>query len=236
MIGSQTTLKPIDSLPEGTQKRTMLLAYHPHLIDALRTPTASDPWRILVSGCLFGEACGVDGTDYGLGASLAEIIALPTVRALPFCPERFKLGVPRNTPDIHGGDGLDVVNGSARVLDEHGTDITQAMLDGGRAMVDLAKASDVEFAILTDASGACGSQVINEGSRFVEDRKRQKGVGVATAMLLGAGVHVISQRDFKTLGRLRARADASFVAPADARDHQDHEWTLANLPEPHPRA
>ena len=214
----------------------MLIAYHPEALDALRTPTPDDPWRVLVSGCLAAWPCGVEATDYGLGDVLRDLFALPTLRALPFCPEQHALGTPRTMPDIHGGDGVDVVAGRARVFDEHGADLTEPMLAGARAMVAFARAERVELAIVTDASAACGSQVISDGCRLVPVRKHQKGVGVATAMLLDAGIPVVSQRDHRTIARVRARLDPAYVAPEGLRDHHEHPWTVEHLPRRHPRA
>lgn len=214
----------------------VLLPHHRHLVDALRVPTADDPWRVLVSGCLAGWGCGVDGTDYGMGQSLAQWLAGPTVRLLPFCPEQHALGTPRTMPDITGGDGFDVLDGRARVLDEHGVDLTAKMIDGARAMLAHAQSMQVELAILTDMSAACGSQVISDGCRLVQIRRYRKGVGVATAMLLQAGIAVVSQRDFRTLALLQARLDPTCSPPTDARDHHEHPWTVEHLPAPHPRA
>ena len=214
----------------------MLLPHHLELVEQLRPPSAQDPWRVLVSGCLAGWPCGVEGTDYGLKVTLQDLVALPTFRALPFCPEQHGMGTPRTMPDIHGGDGFDVVAGRARVLDEHGVDLTEEMLLGARAMVALAQEQRADLAILTDASAACGSQVISDGCRLVPVRKHQKGVGVATALLLQAGFPVVSQRDFHTLSLLRARLDPSHAPTPEARDHHQHPWTLENLPGPHPRA
>jgi uncharacterized protein YbbK (DUF523 family) len=216
----------------------MLLAYHPTLIDELREPTAADPWRVLVSGCLAGWACGVDGSDYGLGVKLRDFLALPTFRALAFCPEQHALGTPRTMPDLHGGDGVDVLAGRARVLDEHGVDLTAKMLEGARAMLAFAREARAELAILTDASAACGSQVISDGCRLVEVRRHQKGVGVATAVLLEAGIAVVSQRDLRSLALLRARLEPGYEPPdrAHASDHHEHPWTLEHLPKRHPRA
>jgi uncharacterized protein YbbK (DUF523 family) len=216
----------------------MLLAHHPALIRELREPTPEEPWRVLVSGCLAGWACGVDASDYGLGAALAELVALPTFRALPFCPEQHALGTPRSMPDIHGGDGVDVVLGRAKVMDEHGADLTSKMLEGARAMLAFARAARAELAILTDMSAACGSQVISDGCRLVPVRRFQKGIGVATALLFEAGLSVVSQRDLRTLALLRARLDPGHHArdAHDARDHHEHPWTLEHLPGPHPRA
>lgn len=214
----------------------MLLPHHRELVDRLRPPTPDEPWRILVSGCLAGWRCGVDGDDYGLGAVLPDLLALPTVRALPFCPEQEGLGTPRTMPDIQGGDGFDVIAGRARVLDQHGADLTEGMLRGARAMLAFAIASRVELAILTDSSAACGSQVISDGCRLVPVRRFQKGVGVATALLLDAGVPVVSQRDFHTLRLLRARLEPGRADASGAPDHHEHPWTLEHLPGPHPRA
>jgi uncharacterized protein YbbK (DUF523 family) len=214
----------------------MLLAHHPELVATLRQPTVEEPWRVLVSGCLAGWGCGVDGSDYGMGTSLRDLLNLPTFRALPFCPEQHAIGTPRSMPDIHGGDGVDVVAGRAKVFDEHGVDLTAKMLEGARAMLAFASENGAELAILTDMSAACGSQVISDGCRLVPVRRYQKGVGVATAVLLEAGISVVSQRDFRTLALLRARLEPGFEPPRDARDHHEHPWTLENLPNTRPRA
>ena len=103
-------------------------------------------------------------------------------------------------------------------------------------MVAFAKEARVELAVLTDASAACGSQVISDGCRLVPVRRHQKGVGVAAAALLEAGIAVVSQRDFRTLALLRARLDPGYEPPDDARDHHEHPWTLEHLPRRHPRA
>jgi uncharacterized protein YbbK (DUF523 family) len=213
-----------------------LLPYRPEIVAALREPGANDPWRVLVSGCLAGWQCGVNGTDYGLGSGGVALFSLPTIRVIPFCPEQHGMGTPRTMPDLHGGDGFDVLAGRARVLDEHGVDLTEAMLAGGRAMLAHARQERAELAILTDASAACGSQVISDGCRLVPVRKHQKGVGVATAMLLEAGIPVVAQRDLKTMAAIRARLDPSYVVPAGLVDHHEHPWTLEHLPARHPRA
>jgi uncharacterized protein YbbK (DUF523 family) len=197
----------------------------------LRKATPEAPLRVLLSGCLAGWKCGVDGTDNGV-----SFVALPNVRLFPFCPEEHAMGTPRTTPDIDGGDGVDVLAGRATVRDEHGADLTAAMIEGAKAMLAFARANDVELALLTDMSAACGSQVISLGSRFAMPRRYQKGVGVATALLLEAGIPALSQRDFRTLERLRAHLDPTHVPNADARDHHEHAWTLEHLPERHVRA
>ena len=208
----------------------MRLPHHPEAVEAMRNPTVEDPWRILVSGCLHGLACGVSGDDYGLGAKQPPWFFDTRVRRIPFCPEDYGMGTPRTMPDLHGGDGFAVLDGTARVLDENRVDLTEAMLSGARAMLALAQAERVDFAVLTDRSGACGTQVISIGCRFEEPVMHQRGVGVAAALLIRHGVPVVSQRDPRTLGLLGAKLDAMYAPAPDAVDHHESPWVLDNLP------
>ncbi len=207
----------------------MRLAHHPGALDRLRVPTADDPWRVLVSGCIAGWPCGVDGTSYGMEGALPSWLAA-RARTVPVCPELVGLGVPRPMPDLHGGDGFDVLDGRARVLAPDGADLTEGMLVGAREVARVALEARVDWALLTDASAACGSQVVSLGCRFDTPRRYQRGVGVATAMLLRAGVPVVSQRDHATLERLRALLEPGFTPDPSALDHHDHPWVRAQLP------
>lgn len=205
----------------------MRLPHEPGAVDRLREPTVADPWRVLLSGCMAGLACGVDGTDYGFGGVMDEFFSSDRVVALPFCPEDVGLGTPRGWPDIHGGDGFDVLDGRATVLDPDGADLTEGMIVGAEAMVRFAELEAIDFAVLMDMSAACGSQVISDGSRFAETRAYRAGVGVAAAGLLRAGVPVVSQRDARTLGALRARLDPTHEPDPDVLDHHRSPWFLS---------
>ena len=140
------------------------------------------------------------------------------------------MGTPRAMPDLHGGDGFAVLDGVATILDEHGNDLTAAMLRGARAMCALAKAQAIDFALLTDRSAACGSQVISVGCRFEAPVIHRRGVGVAAALLLRSGFHVVSQRDHRTLALLGAKLDPAAVAEPSLVDHHNHPWVLTHLP------
>jgi len=210
----------------------MRLPHHPERVDQLRTPTAQDPWRVLVSGCLAGLPVGVDGTSYGMSLDGLPWLRSPRIRLIPMCPEDIGMGTPRTMPDLHGGDGFAVLDGTARVLDEHRNDLTEALLRGARAVSERALAENVDFALLTDRSGACGSQVISVGCRYEEPVEYRLGVGVSAAMLLRHGIDVVSQRDHATLERLRARLDPDHRPDPQAVDHHDHPWVRAHLREP----
>lgn len=206
------------------RRNQMKLVDHPEVVEGLRRPTTSDPWRVLLSACMMGQEVGVDGSDYGMGTAFPAWLTSARVRPVGFCPEAFAMGVPRTMPDIHGGDGFDVLDGEAHVLDEHGEELTEEMIDGAEAMVEFAMKHDVELAILTDISAACGTQVIFEGSRYDEPKTYQRGVGVAAAMLIRNEIPVVSYRDFRTLELLRVKVEPDTSPDPDAMDHHETEW------------
>lgn len=186
--------------------------------------TAESPCRILFSACLLGELCGVDGSSNGDYPWVKHLGSLPNVRPVRFCPEHFSFGTPRTTPDIHHGDGFKVLEGKAKVLDEFGTDLTQGMIQGAHEMLRVAKENNIHFAIMMDMSGACGSQVISDGSRFVTDRKFQVGAGVAAALLMKNNFIVVSQRDFKTLEFIHHKLSPAHEIKTEALDHHETDW------------
>ncbi len=201
-----------------------LLAHDPEALKRLRRPSNTQPLRILVSGCLAGQTCGVDGTDYGMGSILHALLASPRVRPIHFCPEDFVLGTPRPMPDIHGGAGRDVLEGRAKILGPEGQDLTHGMVRGAKQMLACALEHRVELAILTDMSAACGSQVISDGCRSDKPRRYRKGVGVAAALLLDHGIAVVSQRDWRTLDHICLLVGLDPLPQSTGIDHHDTEW------------
>lgn len=186
-------------------------------------PTAEHPLVVMMSACLGGVHCGVDGGTNGDHAPLRSWLVRPEVKLVTFCPEDFSFGTPRMTPDNHGGNGFDVLDGRARTVAEDGTDWTEGMVRGALAMRDRALQQGVELAILMDTSGACGSTVTYLGSRFAPNKVYQQGPGVAAAALIRAGIPVISQRDDRSLRMLRDLLDGT-ASLTDERDHWEKEW------------
>lgn len=186
-------------------------------------PTVDHPLVIMLSACLGGVGCGVDGGTNGDHASLRSWLTRPEVRLVMFCPEDFSFGTPRMTPDNHGGNGFDVLDGKARSVAEDGTDWTTGMVKAALAMRDHALREQVDLAILMDISGACGSTVTYLGPRFAKHKLYQQGPGVAAAALIRAGIPVISERDDRSLRMLRDLLDGTHTL-TDERDHWEKEW------------
>lgn len=193
-------------------------------LNSLRSGTAEDPLRILMSACLTGIECGYDGTANGEYPSALKILKYPTVKITKFCPEEFSFGTPRAMCDIYGGTGFDVLKGTAKVLAEDGTDWSEGMIRASEKMLALAIENKIEIAVMMDVSAACGSQVIYDGNRFDANKKYQIGAGVCAAQLINHGFKVISQRDYKSLEILYSKIDTSHTKNASAIDHHEIQW------------
>lgn len=195
-------------------------------LKSLRIPTKENPLRILSSACLLGEKCGVDGTSNGEYPSALKLMRYQNVKLIPFCPEDFVFGTPRETPDCEGGNGYDVIDGKARVISQTGKDITSEMIKASLKMLEIAQENNVELAVMMDSSAACGSQVIYNGSRFSKNPIYQIGMGVCAAQLNRNGFKIISQRDYASLEILYSKIDPLHLINDEAKDHDEHEWYI----------
>ena len=122
---------------------------------------------------------------------------------------------------------MDVLNGKAKVLSDSGKDWTEGMIKASEKMLELAKAEQIELAVLMDISAACGSEVVYEGNRFGEQKVYQIGAGVSAAQLIRNGINVISQRDFASLEILYSKIDPQHIISKRAKDHHETDWYKA---------
>jgi uncharacterized protein YbbK (DUF523 family) len=193
----------------------------------LRRPTKENPLRVLVSACMIGIKCGIDGTAYGEYPSVLKLMNYDNVKLISFCPEDFSFGTPRAMCDIHGGTGLDVLEGKAKVLTSDGIDWTEGMIKASEKMLEVARTNDIELAIMMDVSAACGNHVIYDGNRYAENKKYQIGMGVCGAQLHRAGYKIISWREYESLEILYSKIDSSHVINPEAKDFDQHEWYIS---------
>jgi len=193
-------------------------------LKSLREPTENDPLRILISSCLVGILCGADGSSYGDYLHIKDLANYSNVQITSFCPENYSFGTPRETPDISGGNGADVLDGKAFVITESGKNITHGMVRAAEKMLEIAQSNRIELAVMMDVSAACGSQVIYSGHRLSENPKYQIGMGVCAEMLHRNGFKIISQRDYKSLDILLKKIDSSHTYNVDSIDHDETDW------------
>ncbi|MBK8873391.1 MAG: DUF523 domain-containing protein [Bacteroidetes bacterium] len=126
--------------------------------------------------------------------------------------------------DIYGGNGLDVLEGRAKVLTSTGIDWTAGMIFSVRKMLRIAEENKIELAVMMDVSAACGNHVVYDGNRYAANKKYQIGMGV---QLHRAGFKIISWREFKSLDLLYSKIDSSHIPNPEAKDFDQHEWYLS---------
>ena len=145
---------------------------------------------ILVSACLAGRACAYDGSARPDDA-IMELVR--TGRAVLVCPEEEGgLGTPRPAAEITGGDGSDVLDGSAAVRTRDGADVTREYLAGARIAVERAAEHGCVAAVLKARSPACGCDAVYDGSF---SRSLRDGSGVTAAALRRAGLELFTDEE-----------------------------------------
>ncbi|MFJ5718794.1 DUF523 domain-containing protein [Streptomyces sp. NPDC093149] len=140
---------------------------------------------VLVSACLHGVPCRFDGrakTSAAVAGSLGDR------RPVVFCPEvAAGLPTPRRPAEIVGGDGHDVLDGRARVVDDTGHDVTDQFVDGARRALEAARRAGCTEALLMARSPSCGRGSVYDGTFAGELRE---GDGVTAALLERHGITV----------------------------------------------
>jgi len=114
--------------------------------------------------------------------------------AIAVCPELLGgFSTPREPAEIIGGNGEDVLDGKAKVIEKSGRDVTELYIKG--AYLTLKKAIEVNatVVVLKEYSPSCGSSMIYNGE-FIGEKKA--GNGVTAALLKRNGIQVMSEKQF----------------------------------------
>ncbi len=139
--------------------------------------------RYLVSACLCGIPCRYNGKS---SADKAAQELLRMGKAIPVCPEVLSgLPIPRSGVNIIGGEGKDVLSGSARVISTKGDDMTPFLVQGASASLRIAKKFHVKKALMKQRSPSCGCGWTKSMG------KSKKGYGVTSALFKEEGIEVV---------------------------------------------
>lgn len=143
----------------------------------------------MISACLIGCECRYDQKscrDQELEQLLRE------GKVIPICPEQLGgLPTPRPPAEIVGGDGFDVLDGKARIVDQKGNDVTEEFLVGARQALKLAQTVGATSAILKENSPSCGSTFVYDGTF---SGKKVTGTGLTAALFRRHGIEVQSEQ------------------------------------------
>ena len=146
---------------------------------------------IAVSSCLVGIECRYNGSH-----SLVEKIKglVEQNRAVLICPELLGgFSTPREPAEIVGGTGGDVLDGTAKVVEKSGNDVTKLYIKGAYKALDIIQEINVKYVVLKENSPSCGSNIIYNGE-FANTKIA--GEGVTAALFNRAGIRVISEEQF----------------------------------------
>lgn len=150
--------------------------------------------KIIVSACLVGNKVRYDANDVPTKSDLLAKWQAEG-RLIAFCPEvAGGLSVPRLPAEIQSDDGNSVLDGTAKVFDNQGNDVSENFINGAKKALETAQLHNVKVAILKEKSPSCGSSFIYDGT-FSSVRKI--GQGVTTALLERNGIKVFSDLEIE---------------------------------------
>ncbi len=148
---------------------------------------------ILISACLAGLNVRYNGTN-SLNEKIQKLVL--ENKAVTICPELMGgFTTPREPAEIVGGNGHDVLDGKARVVERSGRDVTELYLKGANATLQKAREIGATKVVLKEYSPSCGSAMIYNGEF---NGTKLVGVGVTTALLQRHGIKVVSEEQFLT--------------------------------------
>ena len=103
---------------------------------------------------------------------------------------------PRAPHEIVNGNGLDVLNGKAKILGPNNDDATAEFLKGAYETLKIVEAVGANCAILKARSPSCGVSQIYDGTF---SGTKRLGNGVTAQLLLSKGIKVISEENLNEL-------------------------------------
>jgi uncharacterized protein YbbK (DUF523 family) len=128
----------------------------------------------LVSACLIGLCTRYDGQRKPDADCLRRLV---DCHWIPVCPEQLGgLPTPRPAACLVGGDGHDVLAGTAQVVDRHGRDLSEEFIRGAQMVLTIARMQRITLCLLKSGSPSCGLDPLP---------------GVTSALLLTHGIQVI---------------------------------------------
>jgi uncharacterized protein YbbK (DUF523 family) len=107
----------------------------------------------LVSSCLVGLCCRY---DCALKPNRQCLEFIGDNYWIPVCPEQLGgLPTPRSPADIINGDGYDVLNQQAKVINQQNQDVTDQFVQGAQQFLLIASSQPIDAVILKAKSPSC---------------------------------------------------------------------------------
>ena len=148
---------------------------------------------ILISACLVGVSTRWDGGSKK-NEKLIELVK--SGRAIFVCPEQLGgFQTPRDPAEVeYGKTANEVLNGSAKVVNKSGADVTVGFIEGANRTLKICKELGIRKAILYKNSPSCGSRHVYDGT-FTGTVIR--GSGITAELLTRNGIEVFDEENFE---------------------------------------
>lgn len=148
--------------------------------------------KVGISECCFGSKVryngkGLDYIKY-FGRENEQFIFYP------LCPECLAgLGIPRTPISIRGGNGQDVLEGTAKIKSRRGEDVTEKIIKACNYSLELLKREGAYIYIYKEGSPSCG---INRTT--LRNKRMGNPPGIFGAMLLNEGFFLVCADDLES--------------------------------------
>lgn len=154
-----------------------------------KRPSTDRCQPILVSACLLGLATRYDGKAKRSQAAI-DYLQREDLLPIPVCPEQLAgMTTPRDKTFFQTGDGRGVLEGDGQVVSTSGLLMNEIFCRGAEMVLQIAHLSDCSRALFKERSPSCGVHQIYRRS------ERVQGMGVTAALLIQAGLEVLSEED-----------------------------------------
>jgi uncharacterized protein YbbK (DUF523 family) len=126
---------------------------------------------LFVSACLAGVNCTFRGKN-NLNDKIKKLV--DNRQAIALCPEELGAvslsapgalsGTPRESVELIGGDGNDLLDGRAQAISSSGRNVTENLIRGAREILKILEAYGIKEAVLKSNSPTCGAGRIYDGT------------------------------------------------------------------------
>ncbi len=145
----------------------------------------------IVSACLAGVNCKYSGGN-NFDPRIRELVSQG--KAVLVCPEQLGgCSTPRPAAELDGVTGADVLDGKGRVKRITGDFVTEEFIKGAAEVLEIAKITGAEKAILKAKSPSCGCGLVYDGSF---SGKLVEGNGITAELLIRNGIDVITENEY----------------------------------------
>nr|WP_320048298.1 DUF523 domain-containing protein [uncultured Desulfuromonas sp.] len=151
---------------------------------------------LLVSACLLGLNTRYNA-ETKINTQVVALIERPDIMPIIVCPEQLAgFSTPRPSCEFICGDGERVWQGTGKLHNTCGDDVTEAFRRGADETWKIAQMTNCRLALLKERSPSCGSHAVHCCGELIP------GKGVTAARLEKEGISLFCEEDLNELTQI----------------------------------